>query len=194
MLTSGAALPGRATCPHLLPEDVSGSRGSSVIAWAELNGQLEWMHQQHCASLDFTLFAQLWDIRQQKRCQFTLQRRMNTPGSRGWRAACKHRRSPHPSPGGTSFWFQGPPVGHSVPPLWMKKRLLLPDERLGWSSSDWVNTGFCKCLPLGPWALLAAGEGSQLHPEGSSTRQTTWRPKQSQRGPVQMLACTQNIN
>lgn len=32
MLTSGAALPGRATCPHLLPEDVSGSRGSSVIA------------------------------------------------------------------------------------------------------------------------------------------------------------------
>lgn len=41
MLTSGAALPGRATCPHLLPEDVSGSRGSLVIARAELNGQLE---------------------------------------------------------------------------------------------------------------------------------------------------------
>lgn len=42
VLTSGAALLGRrATCPHLLPEDVSGSRGSSVIARAELNGQLE---------------------------------------------------------------------------------------------------------------------------------------------------------
>lgn len=48
-------------------------------------------HQQHCASLDFTLFAQLRDNRQQKRCQFTLQRCMNTPGSRGGRAARKHR-------------------------------------------------------------------------------------------------------
>ena len=85
-------------------------------------------HQQHCASLDFTLFAQLRDNRQQKRCQFTLQRHMNTPGSRGWCAACKHRRSLHPSPGGTSFRLQGPPVGLSIPPLWMKKGLLLTDE------------------------------------------------------------------
>lgn len=42
VLTSGATLPGRrATCPHLLRVDVLGSRGSSVIARAELNGQLE---------------------------------------------------------------------------------------------------------------------------------------------------------
>ena len=42
VLTSGATLPGRrATCPHLLRVDGLGSRGSSVITRAELNGQLE---------------------------------------------------------------------------------------------------------------------------------------------------------
>jgi len=42
VLTSGATLLGkRATCPHLLQADVSGSRRSWVIVRAELNSQLE---------------------------------------------------------------------------------------------------------------------------------------------------------